>query len=273
MKFTASTNSTILLALAEHFSDVSKSTIRQWLAHERVRINGMIVKKGNAPVIAGDAVTIEDKKKAMAIAGMPILYEDRDLVVLEKPVGLLSVATDFEREETVHHLLKQRRRTVYPVHRLDREVSGIMVFAYTKEGREGLKEQFFHHTIKRAYIALVEGTFEQDHGTWTSLLSEDANYVVKSASQGKRAVTHFKVVEKRENSSLLEIQLETGRKNQIRVHCSEAGHPILGDLKYGAKSSPYGRVCLHAYHLEFQHPVSNRRLSFTTSTKEAWKAT
>ena len=192
-----------------------------------------------------------------------------------KPEGLLSVATDSDLTISAHEILKRRTdgRMVYPVQRLDRETSGIMVFAYSEKARDGLKKLFHDHTIDREYSAIVEGVLKEKKGSWESYLKEDNNYVVKSTSspeQGKWSVTHYEVLAETKTHSLMRFRLETGRKNQIRVHCKEAGHPIAGDKKYGAATNPASRLCLHACKLGFVHPVTELPLLFEVPLPEAF---
>lgn len=232
----------------------------------RIRLGNRLLFDPRASLKEGALLNFEDKVKR-ASHGIKILYEDKDLVVIEKPAGLLSVATDFEERETVHHALKGRfyRQQVFPVHRLDRETSGVMVLAYTREARAGLKKQFFHHSIKRQYLALVEGEVQEKKGKWESLLKEDANYFVSSHPEGKQAITYFEVVKIKRGCTALKLRLETGRKNQIRAQASEAGFPIVGDTKYGARGSPIKRLGLHAHFLSFMHPVRKKIMEFKSS--------
>jgi 23S rRNA pseudouridine1911/1915/1917 synthase len=255
----------IIQWLQIHYPESSMATLRSLLKAGRVYCQGKRVIRADTPLEGSEK--IEVLKKRFTISDrLEILFEDRDLVVVNKGEGLLSVATDFEKEGTAHALLKRRRKSpcVYPVHRLDRETSGVMVFAYSEQARHFLKNLFYKHEITREYIAIVEGHLAKDRGTWQSYLEEDALYRVKSVDEGKGqlAITHFEVLKKMEKSSLLRLTLETGRKNQIRVHASESGHPILGDQKYGSKSD--GRLALHAHLLSFVHPVTGKLLSFTS---------
>lgn len=208
-------------------------------------------------------ITILERKKKCK--DLLILFSDKDLVVVEKPVGLLSVATDFQ-DYSVHTLLKQANpgRRVYPVHRLDRDVGGVMVFALSTRARDHLKTQFEKRTIEREYRALIEGHLEVAAGKWEAPLWEDPRFHVHVKPYGKTACTHFKVLKKTRHQTLLSLKLETGRKNQIRVHCAHAGHPLVGDLKYGAETNPYGRLCLHAHSLGFVHPVYNKKMRYTS---------
>ena len=214
--------------------------------------------------------------KYLTIRGIKIYYEDKHIVVIEKPTGLLSVATDFEMEETAHAILKNhcRPKRVFIVHRLDQDASGVMLFALSEEARDALKLVFEAHDIQRNYAAVVEGSFDLSNGKWESYVYEDANYVVHSSqdpTRGKLAVTHYKVKHASRKYTWLDLTLETGRKNQIRVHCKDAGHPIVGDKKYGAVSNPVKRLCLHAHVLAFDHPVTHQKMHFESPVPESFK--
>lgn len=263
MKLKAAQSGSLLEILSALFPESSKRALRLWVKTGRITLGGQPVLNVNHLLSEGDLFNFEDKVKSTE-EGIQIIYEDRDLVVIQKPAGVLSVATVFEKAETVHDILKRRyyRQRVFPVHRLDRETSGVMVFAYSAAAREGLKEQFQLHTIEREYLALVEGDMQEKKGIWESFLKEDANYYVSSHPKGKKAVTHFEVIKNGPTYSALKLRLQTGRKNQVRVHASEAGYPIVGDLKYGANLNPVNRLGLHAHYLAFIHPVTKKRLAF-----------
>lgn len=266
MKYTIQENSTILETLAVFYPDSSKTTLRSWLKDGRVFINAKKVVQASSPVEKGQILEVKLKKITLD-RNLHILYEDRDLVVVDKPPGLLSVGTESESEETVHNFLKEYfpKNRVYPVHRLDQETSGVMVFALNEKTRNYFKELFEKHEIDRAYAAVVEGVFKKPNGTWRSYLYEDSNYVVHptdNPNKGKLAITHFSCKKVGKNYSFLDLHLETGRKNQIRVHCSMADHPVAGDVKYGAQTNPIKRLALHAYLLAFMHPVKKKKMRF-----------
>ena len=250
----------LLERLATLNPDSSKNTLRSWLEKGRVLVDGEVVKLPKYQVDPTQEITLGQKKQF--VKDIEILFEDNHLVVIFKPAGLLSVETDFDKDTCAHTILKRRYHSqrVHPVHRLDRETSGVMVFAYSELARDGLKEQFHDHTIDREYCGIVDGKLEPTSGTWTSHLQEDATYFVKSAPDGKLAITHYTVTGYKKQTTHLIFRLETGRKNQIRVHCKESGHPISGDTKYG--STRGGRLCLHARKLSFTHPATKKRLSF-----------
>jgi 23S rRNA pseudouridine1911/1915/1917 synthase len=272
MKHTADRKASLLEILQEMASDSSKNTLRSWLQAGRVTVDNQCSTRANAEILPGQEISIGPKVTFLR-GSVRILHEDDDMIVLEKPEGLLSVATDFETKATVHAILKRRfhHRRVYPVHRLDRETSGVMMFVYTEKAREFLKAQFEQHLVDKTYFALVEGEMPLGRGTWESFLEEDDFYYVKSTNDsqsGKLAVTHFEVLKASRNRSLLRLKPQTGRKNQLRVHCSEAGHPIIGDKKYQANSNPIKRLCLHAQKISFSHPLTQRRMTFSISLPE-----
>lgn len=258
-------SSSLLDALSASYPDSSKTTLRNWIANGRVEVDGQLATRANTVVTANQKISVGPRPK-MVDEDLKILFEDRDLVVIDKPPGLLSVAADVELEKSAHSLLKRRfhRPRVYPVHRLDRETSGVLVFAYSDAARDGLKAQFEEHSIQREYRALVYGTLPDEKGTIQSYLTEDVRLFVHStdAEHGKLAITHYEVLEKRKEQTFLRLILETGRKNQIRVHLSEAGFPIVGDRKYGIEGEKAPRLYLHALHLGFTHPTTQKKMSF-----------
>ena len=246
------------------------------LQHGRVRVNGEVEKDAKRIVSVGDTVDVLDKKTARLLPpALTLLHEDRDLLVVVKANGLLTVATEREKDMTAqaylnHYLGARGEDRVHVAHRLDRETSGVLVFAKTFHAREALKEQFAAHSVDRIYIAVIEGTMPQTRGSFRSHLLErrDLRMVsvkpnVKSHKDAKHAVTHFRTIEKNAKYSMLEVTLETGRKNQIRAHLSEAGHPIVGDQFYGSNVNPLGRLGLHAKLLGFDHPTTGKHVKFT----------
>lgn len=254
---------TLLQALQTLSPDSSKNTLRSWIEQGRVLVDEKPRSDVREVLNPGQTLKV-GPKVSFADDGIRILYEDRYLVVIEKPEKLLTVASLDEDETNVHAILRLRlKKRVYPVHRLDRDTSGVMVFAYTEKARDLLKKQFAVHSIERVYHAIVEGQLTPSKGTWKSRLLEDANYFVKSSPYGKLAITHYEVIKLKPRSSLVKFTLETGRKNQIRVHASDAGHPVLGDTKYGSKNRKV-RLCLHAHILAFDHPIKKKRMRFVS---------
>lgn len=264
MKFILPENLPLLDALALFFPKSSKTSLRSWVKEGRIYVDGEKIKMTNVNLQAGQVITLGQRKKFIEDL-IPIIYEDNDLVVIDKPTGLLSVATAFEKGDTAHALLKAyyKPRKIYVIHRIDQDTSGVMLFAFTQEAYEKLKALFAAHDIERKYTAIVEGQMESKSGTWKSYLTEDAAYMVHMTAdpeEGEEAITHYKTIATSKRYSWLELKLETGKKNQIRVHTQACGHPIVGDKKYGAESNPIKRLCLHAHLLAFNHPITNKRL-------------
>jgi tRNA pseudouridine32 synthase/23S rRNA pseudouridine746 synthase/23S rRNA pseudouridine1911/1915/1917 synthase len=266
--FTVKNPLILIEALAIMSPDSSKNELKSWVEKGRVIVDGYLAKRWNTPLRHGQKVEIKPRS-TIAEESLKILYKDDDIVVIDKPIALLSVRTDAQAERTVHAILKRHLKgRVWPVHRLDRDTSGVMVFALSEKARDVLKKAFFNHDIEREYYALVEGRIKMKRGTWESRLLEDKQFFVRSGPEGKLAITHFEVLGVRGKNTIVKFNLETGRKNQIRVHASEAGFPIVGDKKYGAKTSPYRRLCLHAHKLGLSHPVTGKKLTFTSPLPE-----
>jgi 23S rRNA pseudouridine1911/1915/1917 synthase len=278
---TIDTSTLLLDALATLFPDSSRTTLRQMLQSERVRVNGEIVKNARTQLEPGDVVVVSEKTIAAALPpGLSILHEDDDVIVVLKANGLLTVATERERETTVQaHLneyLKQKGEgRIHVVHRLDRETSGVLVFAKHFVAREVLKEQFAAHSVQRRYVALIEGAIQPPQGTIRSNLRERRDLKMESVAfhpDAKLAVTHYRTIESNGSYSLLEVTLETGRKNQIRTHLSEAGHPIVGDRLYGSAINPLGRLGLHARDLGFAHPATGEQLVYSAPPPKVFRS-
>lgn len=264
----------LLEALRLLYPDSSKTTLRSLLKEERIKVDGQTCKLGTLSLKKGQILEVVKKQNVIA-EGVKILYQDPHLAVVFKPSGLLSVSTDFEKNFTLHKILKEhfQPKTVEVVHRLDQDTSGVIVFALDKQTCLKLKILFEKHEIERCYTAIVEGKLTPRSGSWRSYLHEDENYVVHStdnARKGKLAITHYVVEGYSKKFTRLRLKLETGKKNQIRVHCSDAGHPIAGDTKYGASSNPGKRLMLHADHLGFIHPVKRKKMQFTIDPPESF---
>ncbi len=258
----------LLEALIQLFPDSSKNTLRSWIEKGRITVEGKRAQKASQIVRKGEKIFLGNRTQFVE-EKIEVLFEDDHLVVINKPEGLLSVATDFQKWATAHAILKRRFHAgrVYPVHRLDRETSGVMLFTYSESARDAFKKLFLSHDIEREYFAVVEGLVQEEKGTWQSYLHEDAAYNVRSVSDpelGQLAITHYEILKRKRSTTALKLTLETGRKNQIRVHCKEAGHPVVGDKKYCAEANLAGRLCLHARKLGFIHPFTKKHLSFET---------
>jgi 23S rRNA pseudouridine1911/1915/1917 synthase len=274
VKASASISGTLLDALEILIPGAARRTLRQMLSQRRVRVNGEIRVDARHPVQPGDTLEVgEAGIPAKLSYGLTVLYEDDDLIVVNKPVNLLTVATDDERERTVYAGIRTRLREHNPdarlfiVHRLDKFASGILVFAKSERVQFLLKGIFQRHDIQRKYWAIVEGQVYKNQGTLQSYLAENRQmrmYSTDDKTRGKFAVTHFCVLRRTRGITSLEVTLETGRKNQIRVHMSEMGHTIVGDRAYGSTKDPLKRLGLHAFHLAFRHPVTGNQMLFQT---------
>lgn len=268
MKYKVQASLSLLEALEKLFPDSSKTTLRSWIKEERVRVDDIVIKNASIKLLPGQEVTLDSKKRLIS-GGIQILFQDNHLVVIDKPSGLLSVATASEMEMTAHSFLQEKfGKKVYVVHRLDKDTSGLMMFALSEEAFNKLQAMFEKHLVERCYMAVVEGKFSKLSGSWESYLYEDEQYLVHSSQDSKRGVfakTHYEVKRVSNKFSLVEFKLETGKKNQIRVHCQSNHHSIVGDKKYGACTDPLNRLCLHAYLLLFQHPITGKDLTFESS--------
>jgi len=271
----------LLDALQEIYPDSSKTTLRQFLQAGRVRVNGEIEKNAKREVDADEVIDVTSKSMQRALPPeLSILFEDEHVIVVLKANGLLTVPTERERDTTAQAYLNTYlgaigEDRIHVVHRLDRETSGVLVFAKHFAAREALKEQFAAHTVDRIYIAIVEGEMSPPAGTFRSHLREmrDLKMVsVKAHPEAKYAVTHYRTAQSANGYSMLEITLETGRKNQIRAHLSEAGHPVIGDRMYGSNVNPIGRLALHAKLLGFDHPATGKHMVFTAPVPKSFRA-
>ncbi len=276
MKFTVKENIYLMEALKQKFPGSSNNSIKSWLKESKILVDGKICKIGKKNLTKGQIVTIRPKKRFLEDnISISIVYKDKFLIVVEKPCGLLSVKTNLEKERTMEAILKRNfyPRKVYTIHRLDQDTSGIMVFAFCSKTAKELKQLFAKHDIERHYRAVVEGKLTNKSGRWQSYLYEDASYYVhstKNENKGVLAITHYKVLKHSDNYSLLDLKLETGKKNQIRVHCLDAGCPVAGDAKYGAKTNPIKRLCLHAYLLSFKHPMLSKMMKFESKIPKSF---
>ena len=254
---------------------LSKSKIKQTLQGRGIKVESKVITKFDYPVSPGMKISVSRTKRNNDIFKsryVKIVYEDRYLVVVEKNIGILSMAAGHStlNVKTVldDYFKKSRQKcTAHVVHRLDRDTSGLMIYAKDKQ-TEMLLEQDWHHIVyDRRYVAVVSGVVEAPEGTIANWLKDNKAYITYSSpvdNRGKYAVTHFHVLGQNNDYSLVEYKLETGRKNQIRVHSADMGHPVCGDIKYGNGDDPIGRLCLHAYVLCFYHPITHTPMTFET---------
>lgn len=267
-KYIVKENEILIEFLKKMFSNLSKNSVKSLLHNEKVFVNGNMTTKYNYELNVGDTVEIREK----VAKNIDIIYEDKDIIVINKPSGLLTVATEKEKNKTAYHLVmeylkkKNKNNRIFIIHRLDKDTSGIIMFAKNERAKHLYQDNWNDIVKKRCYYAVIDGKMENKEGTIKSYLKENGNmvYSVKDRS-GKLAITEYKVLKERKNISLLDINLKTGRKNQIRVHMKENKTPILGDLKYGEKSKLINRLALHAYKLELVNPVTKKLLIFEAS--------
>jgi tRNA pseudouridine32 synthase/23S rRNA pseudouridine746 synthase/23S rRNA pseudouridine1911/1915/1917 synthase len=275
MEYKVSTPIKVLDALRALYPDSSRRTLQNWLKAGRFTLDGKPLYKEHLELAEGQVVRSQVTFRAQEIPGLKILYEDRYLVAIDKPEGLLSVPLDegLSRKRHALGMLRDHYQTdqIYAVHRIDRDTSGCLLFARGKQAEERLKELFELHDLTREYFAIVEGRMKEPQGTWQSHLLELENLKVVESPEGKEAITHYSIVRRSPKFTFLKLRLETGRKHQIRVHCSSAGHPILGDERYGAIENPLDRLCLHAMHLELIHPFTRKKLVIDSPLPPAFK--
>jgi len=254
--------------MLKEFKTASKTTVKKLITHGSVRVNGKMVT--NPAEVVKEGSSVEYTKQTYVPSKVkppyPVWFEDEHFLIAEKPPGLLTIGdkglggTSFYKImlDYVKEKSKGKER-IFIIHRLDREVSGIILFAKTEALQEQLKLQW--HDSKKLYYALVEGVVKDDQGTIRTWLAEGRDqkvYSVKVQEGAKLAVTHYRVMDRTPDYTLLEVELETGRKNQIRVHLSEMGCPVVGDRRYGADDRYERRIRLHAYYLSFRHPVTGK---------------
>lgn len=275
--------------LLEFVNEMAKNSSRtdskSWLKHGQIMLNGEITTSFDAPVSPGAEVKVNISRAFVRLRHprLKILYEDDHIIVVEKGYGLLSVGIpnpSKKKIESAYDILreylkkKDPRNKLFVVHRLDRDTTGVMMFAKTEEAQETLRHNWNNFVLERLYVALLEGFVKDDKGIIKSRLAENSQYKVFSTEnmdEGKLAVTRFRVIGRGHGLSLVEFTLDTGRKNQIRVHASEMGHPISGDRKYGARQSRLGRLCLHANTLRFAHPITRKDMFFESPVPLGFK--
>ena len=255
--------------------DAKRNQLKSWLKYNQVMINGVVTRQFDEPVNPGQWVEINLTRPFVVFSHprMTMIYEDDHIIVVNKGYGLLSMGTDSaHKDETAYSILKDYVKQKHPmnkifiVHRLDRDTSGLMMFAKSIEAKEAMQHNWNNMVLSRNYVAVVEGIVEEESGTIRSWLDETSQFEVYSTQQegkGQLAITRYRLLDKGHGYSLLEFSLDTGRKNQIRVHAAkELKHPIVGDRKYGAQSSPINRLALNARSLRFAHPITKVDMNF-----------
>lgn len=259
--------------LLENVKGKSRNNIKSMLKRRDISVNGKAVSKFDYPLKGGDKVEVKMKREIIVKSPFEILYEDKDIIVINKPAGLLSIANEKEKEKTAYHMLMEHVRKVNPlnrifiVHRLDYETSGLMMFAKNEKAKLTMQDNWKDMIISRGYTALVEGRVTEKEGQVHSWLRETKTHKMYSSytkGDGLEAITNYKLIKAGEKYSLVSVSLETGRKNQIRVHMKDIGHNIAGDKMYEAETNPISRLGLHAHLLEFKHPTTLEVMKFET---------
>lgn len=276
IQYTVKTETVLMTFLAEVMPDTGRTRLKALLAHGAVSVDGTTTTQYNAPLAPGSTVSIRTHGRQSAPLRHPLLrivYEDDHLIVVHKGAGLLSVNTEQKKENTAYTLLTDyvrrtdRRARIYIVHRLDRDTSGLMMFARDEQTQDILRSHWHEIVYDRRYVAVVVGRMERDEGTVQSWLTDRKLYVHSSPTDdgGRVAITHYRTVKRTDGLSLVELRLETGRRNQIRVHMQDLGHPVVGDGRYGIDDrNPLHRLGLHAFKLCFTHPTTGEDLRFET---------
>jgi len=259
----------------------SKNKIKDTLRGRGIKVNGKTVTQYDYPLTPGMKISVSNSKRNDTFKSryVSLVYEDQYLVVVEKKPGILSMAaghSSLNIKSVLDDYFQKTRQgcRAHVVHRLDRDTSGLMIYAKDMETEQILEHEWHDIVFDRRYVALCSGEFEENDGTIANWLKDNKAYVTYSSpvdNGGKYAVTHFHVLDRSTAYSLVEFKLETGRKNQIRVHATDMGHPVCGDVKYGNGDNPLHRLCLHAYMLCFYHPVTHRPMEFTTPIPPQWK--
>lgn len=276
LEFIVEEPTTLRPFLFEAMPNRGRNSVKSILRRGQVSVDDHIETQYNYELHPGQTVSILKNKAAVkegALLGLSILYEDADLIVVDKEAGLLTIATKKEKKRTAHHQLMLYVRKEHPgnrvfiVHRLDQDTSGLMVFAKNEAAKNKLQRYWRENVKERGYLALVEGSFEKQSGSFSSWLNETKTHRMYSSftkDDGQFAKTHYKLIQANKECSLLEVELDTGRKNQIRVHMYDMGHPVIGDKKYGAKTNAIRRLGLHAQTLSFIHPTTGELKTFTS---------
>lgn len=260
--------------LMQKMAGISRSKVKTMLTNRVILVDNTITTQYNFALTPGMKVQVSKAKNNREFKNpmLKLVYEDAYIIVVEKKEGLLSVSTEHQKERTAQHILNEyvkrshRNNRVFVVHRLDRETSGLMMYAKDEKTQHTLRDNWHDIVVDRRYVSIVMGDMERDQGQIRTWLTDRKLYVSSSNYDdgGKLSITHYKTIKRANGFSMMELDLETGRKNQIRVHMSELGHPVVGDQRYGCEIDPLGRLALHAFKLCFYHPVTGELMEFET---------
>ena len=280
-RYTVEEESTLMEWLLKHLGE-SRSKVKATLQGRGVKVNGKVVTQFDYSLKPGMKVAVSKSKKNNMFRSryLKLVYEDRYIAVIEKNVGILSMAaghSSLNVKTVLDDYFRQTKQKcqAHVVHRLDRDTSGLMIYAKDKQTELALEADWHKIVYDRRYVAVLSGEMVENEGTIANWLKDNKAYITFSSpvdNGGKYAVTHFHVLDRSAEHSLVEFQLETGRKNQIRVHAADMGYPVCGDVKYGNGDDPLGRLCLHAYVLCFYHPVTHQRMEFETPIPQTFRS-
>lgn len=280
-RYTVEEEASLMDWLLAHLGE-SRSKVKATLQGRGIKVNGKVVTQFDFALKPGMKVAVSKSKRNNTFKSryLKLVYEDRYLVVVEKNVGVLSMAaghSSLNVKTILDDYFRQTRQKcqAHVVHRLDRDTSGLMIYAKDKQTELALEADWHKTVYDRRYVAVLSGEMAENEGTIANWLKDNKAYITYSSdvdNGGKYAVTHFHVLDRSAEHSLVEFQLETGRKNQIRVHASDMGHPVCGDMKYGNGDDPLGRLCLHAYVLCFYHPVTHAKMEFETLIPQTFRS-
>ena len=264
----------LLEFLFSKFPNLSRNAVKSILSGHFVAVNGAPVSQYNLKLSKDDEVIVSkqriSKKKRQ---DLPIIFEDNELIVINKPSGLLTIPSDNEKGRTAYRMVndyvqqKDKHNRIFVVHRLDEDTSGVLMFAKNSKIKDILQKEWSDIVLARGYYAIVEGKMEKQEATLVNYLKENSlnlMYVTNNKNEGKKCITQYKVLKTNKNYSLLDINIDTGRKNQIRVQLGHIRHHVIGDDKYGNPADPIKRLGLHAYRLKFVHPVTKKIYEFKT---------
>lgn len=262
----------LLEFLFAKFPNLSRNAVKSILSGHYVSVDGAPVTQFNLKLAKDDVVIVSKQRISKKNRkDLPIIFENNELIVINKPSGLLSVASDTEKGRTAYRMVsdyvqqKDKHNRIFVVHRLDEDTSGVLMFAKNARIRDILQKEWNDIVLSRGYYAIVEGRMEKKEDKYVDYLKENSlnlMYVSNDKVNGKKCVTSYKVIKENKHYSLLDVDIETGRKNQIRVQLGHRGHYVVGDDKYGEPSNPLNRLGLHAYKLKFVHPVTKKLHEF-----------
>ena len=263
------------------FKDKSRNSVKSLLSNHQVAVDGAPVSQFNFKLYPGDTVIISKtpiRKKTRS--NLPIIFENDEIIVINKPSGLLSIASDKEKGSTAYRMLtdyvqqKDKHNRIFVVHRLDEDTSGVLMVAKNVKIQQALQDNWNDLVSSRGYYAIVDGQMKEPSGTVKSYLKKNSQHMMYSSKKmgdGQLAITHYKVMQVSGDYSLLDVHIDSGRKNQIRVHLGDLGHNVIGDDKYGNPTNPIKRLGLHAYELIIKHPFTGKVMKFTAPMPKEFK--